>query len=117
MNDTERAERIRQELEFVNDELSAAVGRNGRDHKMSDPAERIRLRIGKAIRSALSGIREHDPSLAHHLTTCIRTGYSCGYLPDPRRPMTWKFKRLTAPTERHQPGTRSNIVRLPAFRF
>ena len=57
MNDTGRAERIRQELEFVNDELSAAVGLSGRDRKMSDQAERTRLRTGKAIRSALNGIR------------------------------------------------------------
>jgi tetratricopeptide (TPR) repeat protein len=61
INDTGRAERIRQELEFVNDELSAAIGLGGRDRKMSDPAERRRLRIGKAIRSAVAGIREHDP--------------------------------------------------------
>ena len=58
---------------------------------MSDLAERMRLRIGKAIRSAISAIRERDPSLAHHLTTCIRTGYSCTYLPDPRQPISWKF--------------------------
>jgi tetratricopeptide (TPR) repeat protein len=77
MNDTGRAERIRQELEFVSDELSAAVALSGRDRKMADPAERARLRVGKAIRSALSAIREHDPSLARHLTTCIRTGYYC----------------------------------------
>jgi hypothetical protein len=91
MNDRGRAERIRREVEFVNDELCAAVGLSGRDRKMSDPAERTRLRIGKAIRSALSAIREHDPSLAHHLTTCIRTGYYCAYLPDPRQLMSWKF--------------------------
>jgi hypothetical protein len=91
MNDTGRAERIRLELEFVHDELSAAVGLSGRDRKMSDLAERMRLRIGKAIRSALNGIREHDPSLAHHLTTCIRTGYYCAYLPDQRQLVAWKF--------------------------
>jgi hypothetical protein len=91
MNDRGRAERVRQELEFVNDELSAAVGLNGRDRKISDQAERTRVRIGKAIRSALSGIREHDPSLAHHLTSCIRTGYYCAYLPDPRQVPSWKL--------------------------
>jgi len=91
MNDRGRAERIRAEREFVNDELSAAMGLNGRDRKMSDPAQRMRLRIGKAIRSALNGIREHDPSLAHHLATCIRTGYYCAYLPDPRQLMSWKL--------------------------
>jgi len=91
MNDRGRAERIRAELEFINDELSAAMGLTGRDRKISDLAERTRVRIGKAIRSALSGIRQHDPSLAHHLTTCIRTGYYCAYLPGPRQLPSWKL--------------------------
>jgi tetratricopeptide (TPR) repeat protein len=91
MNDTGRAERIRRELEFVDDELSAAVGLSGRDRKISDLAERTRVRIGKAIRSALRGIRQHDPSLAHHLTTCIRTGYYCAYLPGPGQLPSWKL--------------------------
>jgi tetratricopeptide (TPR) repeat protein len=91
MNDTGRAERIRRELEFVNDELAVAVGLSGRDRKVSDTAERARKRIGKAIRSALSGIREHDPSLAHHLTTCIRTGYYCAYFSDPQQQLSWKL--------------------------
>jgi hypothetical protein len=91
MNDRGRAERIREELDFVNTELSAAIGLTGRDRKISDLAERMRVRIGKTIRFALSGIREHDPSLAHHLASCIRTGYYCAYLPDPRQPMSWKF--------------------------
>jgi len=90
MNDSGCAERIRQELEFLSDELSAAVGLTGRDRKMSDPAERTRVRIRKAIRSALSRIGEHDRSLAHHLTTCIRTGFYCVYLPDPRQIVSWK---------------------------
>jgi tetratricopeptide (TPR) repeat protein len=91
MNDTGRAERTRRELDFVNDELSVAVGLSGRDRKVSDAAERARKRIGKAIRSALTGIREYDPSLAHHLTTCIRTGYYCAYLSDPQQPVSWKL--------------------------
>lgn len=91
MNDTGRAERIHQELEFMSDELAAAVGLNGRDRKMSDPAELARKRIGKAIRSALIGIREHDSLLAHHLTTCIRTGYYCAYLSDPHQMLSWKL--------------------------
>jgi len=91
MNDTGRAERVRRELEFVNDELSVAVGLSGRDRKLSDAAERARKRIGKAIRSALSGIREHDPSLAHHLTTSIRTGYYCAYFSDPQQLLSWKL--------------------------
>jgi tetratricopeptide (TPR) repeat protein len=91
MNDSGRAERIRQELEFVNDELSAAVGLAGRDRKMSDQSERARLRIGRVIRWALSEIREHDPSLGHHFSTCIHTGYYCAYTPDPRQQLSWKL--------------------------
>jgi hypothetical protein len=85
----QKARRI-QELEFVNDELSAALGLGGRDRKTSDQAERARLRIGKAIRSALTVIREHDPSLGHHFSACIRTGYYCAYIPDPRQVPAWK---------------------------
>ena len=91
MNDRGRAERIREEREFVNDELSAAVGLSGRDRKMSDASERTRVRIRKAIRSALSAIHEHDLSLAHHLTTCIRTGHYFVYLPDPHQLLSWKL--------------------------
>ena len=91
MNDGGRAERARRELAFVDDELSAAVGLGGRDRKISDYAERARLRIGKAIRSAVSAIQKHDPSLGHHLSTCIRTGYYCAYAPDPLQRRSWKF--------------------------
>jgi hypothetical protein len=91
-NDSGRTERIRDELEFLNEELSAAAGLNGRDRKFSNQAERTRVRTAKAIRRAVSGIREHDPSLAHHLTTCVRTGYYCQYLPDPRQPISWKLE-------------------------
>ena len=91
MNDSGSAERIRQEIEFVNNELSAAVGLGGRDRRTSDQAERPRLRIGKTIRSALNAIRDRDPSLGHHFSACIRTGYYCAYLPDPLRLPSWKL--------------------------
>jgi hypothetical protein len=91
MNDSGRAEKVRQELEFVSDELSAAIGLGGRDRKTADDGERARLRVGKAIRSALNAIREHDPSLGHHFSACIRTGYYCAYIPDPRQVPAWKL--------------------------
>ncbi len=91
MNDSGRSERVRQELAFVDEELSAAIGLGGRDRKISDYAERARLRIGKAIRSAVSAIQKHDPSLGHHFSTCIRTGYYCAYTPDPLQQRSWKL--------------------------
>jgi hypothetical protein len=73
MNDP-GVERIRKQLEFVNDELYDPVGLGGRDRRISDQPKRTRLQIGKAIRSALKGIRRHDPSFAYHPFACIRSG-------------------------------------------
>lgn len=90
-NDGGRIERIRAEVEVLESELSAAVGLGGRDRKAADQTERIRNRIGKAIRGSLLSIRENDPSLGHHLTTCIRTGFLCTYNPDPEGPVSWQL--------------------------
>ena len=89
MHDAGRAERAREELDFLTRELSAAFGLGGRERKSGDQAERMRSRVGRAIRASISGIREQDPALGHHFATCIRTGYLCAYLPDPEALPTW----------------------------
>jgi tetratricopeptide (TPR) repeat protein len=90
-NDIGRTDRVRTELEMLEDQLSAAVGLSGRARKASVHAERARMRIGKAIRVSLSAIRESDPVLWHHFDGCIRTGFVCGYTPDPYRPLRWQL--------------------------
>ena len=87
--DSARAERIRDEMEFLEDELTAAVGLGGRDRKVGSPAERARVNVTRAIRSVLDRIREHSPALADHLGATVRTGMFCAYAPDPRSPITW----------------------------
>ena len=87
--DLARAARVRQEMQFLTDELTAAVGLGGRDRKPGSPAERARVNITRAIRGALSRIREHSPTLADHLDATIHTGTFCAYTPDPRAPITW----------------------------
>ena len=82
-NDRGRIERIRAELEMLEEQLVSAMGLGGRDRKAADHSERARDRIRKSIQKSLTSIRENDPSLGHHLTTCIRTGYICAYVPDP----------------------------------
>ncbi len=89
MHDMGRAERARTEMDFVTHQLSAAFGLGGRERKSSDHAERMRSRVGRAIRASISAIREQDPALGHHFATCIRTGYLCAYLPDPEALPTW----------------------------
>ena len=90
MNDL-GVELIHKELEFVNDELSVAVGLSGPDRKISDPAETHAPADRQGDSFSTNGIREHDPSLAHHPSACTRTGYYCAYLPDPRQPTSWKL--------------------------
>jgi tetratricopeptide (TPR) repeat protein len=88
--DPVRAARARQEMQFLADELAAAVGLGGRDRKAGSPAERARVNITRAIRAAMSRIRAHSPTLADHLDATIHTGTFCCYTPDPRAPITWR---------------------------
>jgi hypothetical protein len=87
--DSVRAARIREEMDFLTGELAAAVGLGGRDRKAASPAERARVNITRAIRSALGRIREHSAPVADHLDATIHTGTFCSYSPDPRAPMSW----------------------------
>jgi len=87
--DPVRAARARQEMQFLADQLAAAVGLGSRDRKLGSSAERARVNTTRAIRRALSRIRAHAPALADHLDATIHTGTFCCYAPDPRTPITW----------------------------
>lgn len=87
LNDPSRADRARQEIEFIEDEIAAAVGLGGRSRKSGSHTERARLAVTKTVRAALARIRQADPELGRHLTNSIRTGNFCAYLPG--RPVTW----------------------------
>lgn len=39
--------------------------------------------------TGLERIAEHSPELGRHLTTTVRTGTFCSYLPDPLSPVSW----------------------------
>jgi len=88
--DPVRAARARQEMQFLADELAAAVGLGGRDRRTGSAAERARVNITRAIHGALARIRAHSPALAGHLDATIHTGTFCSYTPDPRAPITWR---------------------------
>jgi hypothetical protein len=72
-------------------ELARAVGLGGRERHAGSASERARSAVTRAVRQALSRIREHHAPLAEHLDRTIRTGTCCVYLPDPRLPATWKI--------------------------
>ena len=89
-NDPERAARAREEVDFLQRELAAAVGLGGRDRRAASSAERARVSVTKAIRATIKRISEHDPILARELETTVRTGTFCVHEPDPRHPLEWR---------------------------
>jgi hypothetical protein len=88
-NDLSGTDKARAEIEFIEAEVVAAVGLGGRDRKSSSHAERARLAVTKAIKTAISRIREVDSELGTHLSLSIQTGYFCTYAP--AHPITWRL--------------------------
>ena len=89
--DLDRAARIEEEVDFLTEELSRAIGLGGRDRRAASSAERARLNVTKAIKSVLTKIAQHNDELGRHLSVTIRTGTFCSYKPDPRSPILWKL--------------------------
>ena len=81
-NDQGRAERAREELDSVIDELARATGLGGRARLMGSTAERARSAVTWRIRSAIKKIRAAHPALGQHLANSIRTGGFCLYSPE-----------------------------------
>ncbi len=90
-NDAGRVEKLRDELEFVTQELVGAVGLRGRARKAASPQERARVNVTRAIRTAITRVTETHPALGQYLTQTIKTGAFCVYVPDPYTPLTWQF--------------------------
>jgi hypothetical protein len=88
-NDPERASHLREERDFLARELAAAVGLGGRDRIAASNAERARVNVTRAIRSALDRIQEHSPPLGRHLAATVRTGSFCSYQPDALSTVSW----------------------------
>ena len=89
-HDLGRSERVAAEIDFLTHELASAVGLGGRARRVGSAAERARVSITRAIKSALRKITEHHPALGQHLATTIKTGTYCSYTPDVRMPITWQ---------------------------
>jgi hypothetical protein len=92
LNDPERARKARQERDCIVEQLVVAAGLGGRDRRAASAAERARSAVTKRIKNAIRKIAETMPSLGHHLTAAINTGYFCSYNPDPDRPVTWEVR-------------------------
>ncbi len=78
----ERAEALQRELDELVDQLAAAFGLGGRPRRASSAAERARLNVTRALRSATARIREVLPEAGAVLDRRVRTGLYCAYEPD-----------------------------------
>ncbi|HKN11558.1 MAG TPA: AAA family ATPase [Candidatus Binatus sp.] len=89
--DERRAAQVESEIDFLHREIARAVGLGGRDRRAGSAAERARLNVTRAIKSALQKISEHNNQLGELLDRSIRTGsFSC-YLANPQAPIAWQF--------------------------
>jgi class 3 adenylate cyclase len=89
--DVERGLRLERERRSLVAELAGALGLGGRARRAASGAERARVSVTKAIRTAIAKIAAASPSLGHHLATTVRTGTFCSYVPDPERPPSWRL--------------------------
>ena len=90
LEDTDREAQAGAERDFLVRELASAVGLGGRDRRAASDSERARSGVTRALRQAIARIGEHHPQLGEHLTSSIRTGTHCAYVPDPGAPATWR---------------------------
>jgi hypothetical protein len=96
----ERAARVQEEIDALARELARALGLSGRDRPTGSAAERARVNVSRAIRSAIARVADGAPSLGHHLGTSVRTGTYCVYVPDPAATPDWDLGRAA---ERRSP--------------
>jgi hypothetical protein len=90
-NDPGRRDRAAREIEFLERELASAVGLGGRLRRAGSPAERARVSVTRALRSAIARMSGANPALGRHLDGTVRTGVFCSYAPDPGVPTHWEL--------------------------
>ena len=87
----ERAQQIASEIDFLNREISRAIGLGGRDRRAGSASERARLNVTRAIKAALQKISEQQAAMGDLLDRSIKTGSFCSYAPDPGNQVSWRF--------------------------
>ncbi|HEY3834021.1 MAG TPA: hypothetical protein VGO03_17130 [Acidimicrobiia bacterium] len=90
--DGRRAERTREELERLADELSRSLRPDGTSRTFAGSQERARTSVQKAIRRALRAVEDSAPGVAAELRRDVRTGSYCVYEPRPGA-ASWSVER------------------------
>jgi hypothetical protein len=79
--DHAHVERLEFELDALTTEVKRQTGINSRPRHFSNPAERARTAVRKAITRAIDAIEPAEPEAADMLREAVTTGYRCAYLP------------------------------------
>lgn len=79
--DAGRLERLRQEREFLVQELARAVGFGGRARQAGSATERARVNVRKRLKQAIARIESVDTRAAGYLERALRTGAFCSFRP------------------------------------
>lgn len=74
------AERFRDEIEAIAEQLRGALGLGGRLRQAGSQVERCRLNVTRTIHAAVDRIARLDAAFGTHLRQSIRTGTFCSYL-------------------------------------
>lgn len=90
-HDLGRTAKVEQEIEFLTQELSQAVGLRGKDRRAAAPADRARVNVQRSIKAALEKLSTSHPALGRSLASTINTGTYCSYTPDVRILSSWQF--------------------------
>lgn len=89
---------VESEIDFLSREILRAVGLGGRNRRAGSAAERARVNVTRAIKTAIQNIGERDSELASLLQNSIRTGLFACYLPKPQEKIDWRFSLQTDAT-------------------
>lgn len=98
--DDDRAARAQAELDILVAELARAFGMGGRERKASNVAEKARLNVTRALRTAISKVSEALPGPGAVLDRRVKTGLYCAYEPHTDDEILWSVQSALNGTPR-----------------
>lgn len=94
-NDPARAERARDELGRLLDEVASRYGLGDEPRIEKATVNRVRDAVARGVRRLIERIRREDRLFAEHLEASIRFGTVCRYAPDPIAQIVWQISGPT----------------------
>jgi hypothetical protein len=79
--DAEAAERARDEMEAIAQELGRGSGLRGRPRRAESAVDRARSAVQRRLKDAVQRIGEQDPDLGAWLQRAVTTGNYCSFRP------------------------------------